>query len=111
MSKESAFCGSAERQEGKMSLKLKLAFAGAFVVGIVATEMPLAPTARAQDPYQALARTCMQAYGADMQRCTCWAHAVLSMLSPEDLQAVMAGYDTPGSQRAIRYAEQTCGLG
>jgi hypothetical protein len=93
-----------------INIKLRLPARATLFIGIVAAQACCATAARAQDPHMALASACMRAYGADIQRCMCWARVILSLLSPDDLRAVMSGYDTPSSQRAQRQAESACGL-
>jgi hypothetical protein len=70
--------------------------------------LSMSSVARAQDPYMQLTYTCMQAYGADVQRCNCWAHTLLGLLRPDDLAAVMRGQDTPNSTRAHQIALSQC---
>jgi hypothetical protein len=47
-------------------------------------------------------------YGGSPQQCYCWAHTAIGLLRPDDLQAVMRGYETPGSEYAMREANRRC---
>jgi hypothetical protein len=69
--------------------------------------------ANAQDApqvVQQLTALCMQASGADAQRCSCYANVVLGMLSPEDTIALLHGQETPNTERVNETAKARCGI-
>jgi hypothetical protein len=51
---------------------------------------------------------CIDAGMGTPPQCNCWAHTAIGMLRPEDLQAVMQGYETPRWRYAVWQANAKC---
>jgi len=59
---------------------------------------------------QQLTYVCMQASGADVQKCNCYANTSLALLSQQDVIALYHGQETPHSLEVNVIAKQRCGI-